>query len=110
MRTEPLICEYRRTRLCTALGMVGCHRFFDFIEGGVIGDWRLHLFSADLDALSLVFENTDGIVGPGDPVGFDPQPFIEHRLQRLEKSNLSPADTPGGMTTFDRRRYGICLP
>jgi len=85
MRTERQICHYRRAGLRTALGLAGYHRFFDYIEGDIIGDWRLHVFSADTDAVALVAENTDGIVGPGAPIDFDPPEFVGQRLQCLEK-------------------------
>jgi hypothetical protein len=85
MRTERLICEARRRWLRMAMDQAGYRRFIDAIEGDVIGDWRIHIFSAERGAVLLLPEITDGAVGPGETIAIDARAFIRRNLLRLEK-------------------------
>jgi hypothetical protein len=100
---EDLALDLRVGCLCHALRgellSVGCHRhclrlalrreghcqFLDHVEADPTGGWRIHLFLIDADAIPLVASITEGRVGRGDPVSFDPPAFIERRVTRLEK-------------------------
>ena len=67
------------------LGLVrhGHSQFLDYVEGDPSGGWRIHLFLCDASAISIIPLITEGDVGPGDPVRFDPRQFVQRRLERL---------------------------
>jgi len=87
LRCEALLIRCHRSILRQGLAEAGHHRFLDRLEADPVGGWRVHLFLADKAAIEVMPEITDGVVGPGDPVNFNPDPFIERRLQRLKKSH-----------------------
>jgi hypothetical protein len=87
LRCEELLIRCHRFNLCQGLAEAGHRRFFDLVEADPAGGWRVHLFLADDAAIGLVVSITDGMVGPGDPVRFDPKALVERRLQRLNKSD-----------------------
>jgi hypothetical protein len=67
------------------LGLVrhGHSQFLDYVEGDPAGGWRIHLFLRDAGAISIIALFTEGDMGPGDPVHFDPRQFVQRRLERL---------------------------
>ena len=87
VRCEELLIRCHRFNLRQGLRSHGYHRFLDLVEADPSGGWRFHLFLFDGAAITMLISITDGMVGPGDPVRFDPQPFIKRRLQRLKKSD-----------------------
>jgi hypothetical protein len=87
LRCEELLIRCHRFILRQGLAEAGHHRFLDRLEADPAGGWRIHLFLLDRDGIPLLVSITDGAVGPGDPVRFDPKAFVERRLQRLKKSH-----------------------
>ena len=87
VRGELLISQMRRTAFRIALAEAGHRRFLDPTEGWLSGDCRIHFFFADQSAISVVYQTNMGIVGPGDPVNFNPIEYIEAHLCDLEKQN-----------------------
>jgi hypothetical protein len=85
LRAELLIVRCHRQNLRVALSQEGYREFLDYVEGDPSGGWRIHLFLRDADAIALVPSITTGDVGLGNPIGFDPQVFIERRLSCIEK-------------------------
>jgi hypothetical protein len=85
MRTERLICDARRRSLRMALDDAGYRRFLDPIEGSIVGDWRIHFFFDEQDAVPLLAEITEGVIGPGETIAIDAKAFIARQLRRLEK-------------------------
>jgi hypothetical protein len=87
LRCEELLIRCQRFILRQRLIEAGHHEFLDHVEADPAGGWRIHLFLADGAAIGLMPEITDGMVGPGDPVNFNPRTLIERRLQRLKNSH-----------------------
>jgi hypothetical protein len=72
-----------RDRLCQGLAEHGYHRVLDRMEPDPAGGWRLHFFVADVAALNVLNELTEGLCGPGDPVSSEPEDFVSARLRHL---------------------------
>jgi hypothetical protein len=85
LRAETLHIRCHRQDLRVALFQEGYRHFLDYVERDPVGGWRVHLFLTDADAMVLLPTITTGYVGLGDPIGFDPQAFIERRLASIEK-------------------------
>jgi hypothetical protein len=85
MRAESLAAYAYRDRLRRLLVERGHHRFLHHLEADPAGGWRLHFFVADVAALTLLDELTEGTCGPGDPVSFNPKEFVSERLRHLFK-------------------------
>jgi hypothetical protein len=83
---ERLPVRFEQMSLRMALADANHFEFLDFLEKDDC-NWHLHLFFADKAAISVVTAHTDGTVGPGNAIGFDPQEFIRERLRNLEKSD-----------------------
>ena len=71
------------TDFARAWSQHGYRCFLDRMEPDPEGGWRLHFFVADDAALALLDELTEGDVGPGDPVSFDPGRFVLERIRHL---------------------------
>ena len=82
-RAESLAAYARRDQLRRALVQHGYRCFLDRMECDPAGGWRLHFFVADVAALTLLDELTEGACGPGDPVSFNPEGFLAERLRHL---------------------------
>ena len=91
---ERLIVWLHRAGIRMALTQAGRRRFLDHMDADPAGRWRIHIFCADQDAISLVAGFTNGVVGPGDPSGFDARAFIEQRLTSLEERDQLKARDP----------------
>jgi hypothetical protein len=85
MHAESLAAYAYRDRLRRLLVERGHHRFLHHLEADPAGGWRLHFFVADVAALTLLDELTEGTCGPGDPVSFNPKEFVSERLRHLFK-------------------------
>jgi hypothetical protein len=83
LRGELLSVGCHRHSLRLGLVRHGLRQFLDYVEGDPAGGWRIHLFLFDASAISIVPLITEGDVGPGDPVHFDPKQFVQRRLERL---------------------------
>ncbi len=66
----------------------GHRAFFDRMEGVGHDGWRMHVFCYDPSAVMLLHDIPIGRCGPGDPVSFDPERFVMHRLRHLERLRL----------------------
>jgi hypothetical protein len=86
LRCEELLVRCHRFNLRQRLIEAGHHQFLDLVEAGSAGGWHLHIFCANDAAIALLISITDCMVSPGDPVRFDPNAFVERRLERLKKS------------------------
>jgi hypothetical protein len=60
------------------------HRFIDCLEPDPEGEWRLHIFALNENALPLLDGIDGGQCEAGDPVDFDPEEFVTERLRELE--------------------------
>jgi len=87
LRCEELLIRCHRFNIRQRLIEAGHHQFLDLVEADPAGGWRIHLFLADDAVVGLMQEITDGVIGTGDPVRYDPKAFVERRLQRLKKSD-----------------------
>jgi hypothetical protein len=74
-----------RQRLRRELVAHGHRLVLDHLESNPEGGWRLHIFVADENALSLLADISEGQCGAGDPLDFDPEEFVADHLNRLER-------------------------
>jgi hypothetical protein len=79
-------CLMHRDRIRLTLWNAGYYRFFDRVEGWLIGDWRFHLFLAEPEALSVI-DPVDGVLSAGDPIWLDPAAFVRRQLQSMAHLN-----------------------
>ena len=89
-RAEKLAVYAHRDHIRRELVRQGHHRFLHHLEPDEDGGWRLHLFFANDDAMSLLDEITEGRCGAGDPVTFDPEAFVREQLSRLPHADQCP--------------------
>jgi hypothetical protein len=80
--------EEYRTRFRRELSRHGEGRCLDCIEIDALGNWRIHFFPLNEEAIPIL-ENTamtlSGVAcGPGEAAGIDPEVFVATRLDRLE--------------------------
>ncbi len=80
-RADHLAVQDYCRRLRRELIAYGHRRFLTHAEPDPDGGWRLHIFVADDDAMSLLDEITGGRCGLGDPASFDPEAFILTQLE-----------------------------
>jgi hypothetical protein len=76
-----------RDRLRQGLVKHGYRCFLDRMEPDPDGGWRLHFFVPDDAALPLLDELTEGTVGHGDPMSFDPEEFVLEGIRYLIENN-----------------------
>jgi hypothetical protein len=84
LQAENLIVGYHRLAIRDGLWTRGHDCFLDRTELAGKGGWRIHLFVLDHGITRLLPEITEGTVGPGDPINFDPNRFVASRLHQIE--------------------------
>jgi hypothetical protein len=84
LRAENLVVGYHRLAIRNGLWTHGHNCFLDRAELVGKSGWRIHLFVLDPGITGLLPQITQGTVGPGDPVNFDPKRFVTWRLQQME--------------------------
>ena len=85
LQAETLAAGCRRTALRAGLWQRGYHQVLDRLEGEPAGTWRIHLFLPTREAIDVLSELTDGRISPGDPLAFDPEPFVTRGVQRIAR-------------------------
>ena len=85
IRGEVLSVGCYRMGIWLGLWDHGYNRFLDRVEGVSDDGWRIYLFLADGAAIGLLPQITNGTVGPGNPIKFEPRRFVERRLQSISK-------------------------
>lgn len=83
LRAETLAAGCRQIALREGLRRRGYRQVLDRLEGDPAGTWRIHLFLPATEAIDLLPELTDGTIGPGDPLAFDPAAFMSRSVQRI---------------------------
>jgi hypothetical protein len=78
-----------RGRFRAGLFRNGETRCLDCIEIDALGNWRIHFFPLNEEAISIL-QDTAGKLsevayGAGEAVGFDPKEFVAASLDRLER-------------------------
>jgi hypothetical protein len=86
IRSEMFQMRCHRQNLRHGLLLAGYHEFLDRLELDPGYGWRVHLFLVDGRAVSRLYNSTDGVIGPGGPVRFDPVAFVNRRLRLIERN------------------------
>jgi hypothetical protein len=84
LRAESLIVQCHGLAIRHGLRTRGHDCFLERTELVGEGGWRIHLFALDHAVIRLLPEIIKETVGPGDPIHFDPNRFVERRLRQIE--------------------------
>jgi hypothetical protein len=87
LAAERLPVRFQQMWLRSGLAQAGHRHFLDHLDFHPAEGWRIHIFFADRNAISIVQSITDGAVGHGDPRGFDAESFVRDQLERLHGAN-----------------------
>jgi hypothetical protein len=86
IEADQRFCVMHRDRMRLTLWNAGHCRFFDRIEGWLTGGWRIHLFLAEPEAVSVI-DPAGGVLSAGDPIRLDPAAFVRRQLQSITRLN-----------------------